>query len=217
MVLRVFEGFAGYGGASFGLRLANIPHKIVGYSEIDKFAAQCYKQNHGSNIQNYGDITKINTNDLPDFDLLTGGFPCQAFSVAGKRKGFEDTRGTLVYDLLRIAKAKKPKYMLFENVKGLLSHDNGKTFTTIIHAIKSLGYDVIWDVLNSRDYDIPQNRERVWIVCKLGRWDFMEFTFPQKKPLNTYIKDILEPRVDEKYILSQKMVSTILSKNRIKG
>jgi DNA (cytosine-5)-methyltransferase 1 len=138
----------------------------IGYSEVDKYAVSIY-QKHFPNHINYGDITKINADTLPDFDLLVGGFPCQAFSIAGKRKGFEDTRGTLFFDLARILRAKQPRLFVFENVKGLLSHDNGKTFRTIIGSLDELGYDCEWQVLNSKNHGVPQNRERVFIVGHL--------------------------------------------------
>ena len=118
-------------------------------------------------IRNFGDITKINADELPDFDCLVGGFPCQAFSIAGKRKGFEDTRGTLFFDLARILRAKRPRLFVFENVKGLLSHEAGRTFKTIIQTIDELGYDCQWQVLNSKNHGVPQNRERVYIVGHL--------------------------------------------------
>lgn len=117
---------------------------------------------------NFGDITKIDAAALPDFDLFVGGFPCQAFSIAGKRRGFEDTRGTLFFDVARILAAKRPRLFLLENVKGLLSHDDGRTFKTIIAALVELGYSVEWQVLNSKDFGVPQNRERVFIVGHLG-------------------------------------------------
>ncbi len=117
---------------------------------------------------NYGDATTINAAELPDFDLLVGGFPCQAFSVAGKRAGFNDTRGTLFFDIARILKEKQPRHLVLENVKGLLSHDSGRTFTTIIGVLTDLGYLVEWQVLNSKDFGVPQNRERVYIVGHLG-------------------------------------------------
>lgn len=138
----------------------------VGFSEIDKYAVQIY-QKHFPEHKNYGDITKINAEGLPDFDLLVGGFPCQSFSIAGKRKGFDDTRGTLFFDLARILRAKQPRLFLFENVKGLLSHDNGKTFATIIATLDELGYDCQWQVLNSKNHGVPQNRERVFIIGNL--------------------------------------------------
>lgn len=138
----------------------------VGYSEIDKYAVSVYER-HFKGVKNYGDITKINADKLPDFDCLVGGFPCQAFSIAGKRGGFEDTRGTLFFDLARILRAKQPRLFVFENVKGLLSHDNGNTFKTIIATINELGYDCQWQVLNSKNHGVPQNRERVYIVGHL--------------------------------------------------
>jgi DNA (cytosine-5)-methyltransferase 1 len=139
----------------------------VGYSEIDKYADATYKSHFGGHI-NYGDATKINAGELPDFDLLVGGFPCQAFSVAGKRAGFNDTRGTLFFDIARILKEKQPRHLVLENVKGLLSHDQGRTFQTIIGVLTDLGYFVEWQVLNSKDFGVPQNRERVFIVGHLG-------------------------------------------------
>jgi len=138
----------------------------VGYSEIDKYAIKVYEKQFPG-VKNYGDITKINAKELPDFDCLVGGFPCQAFSIAGKRKGFEDTRGTLFFDLARILRAKQPRLFVFENVKGLLSHDSGRTFKTIIQTIDELGYDCQWQVLNSKNHGVPQNRERVYIVGHL--------------------------------------------------
>lgn len=138
----------------------------IGYSEIDKYAAKVY-QHHFPTHHNYGDITKINAEELPDFDLLVGGFPCQAFSIAGKRKGFDDTRGTLFFDIARILQSKRPRLFLLENVKGLLSHDNGKTFSTIISTLDELGYDLQWQVLNSKNHGVPQNRERIFIAGHL--------------------------------------------------
>lgn len=138
----------------------------IGYSEIDKYADQIYQKHFGG--KNYGDATKINARELPDFDLLVGGFPCQAFSVAGKRAGFNDTRGTLFFDIARILKEKQPQNLVLENVKGLLSHEQGKTFQTILGVLADLGYFVEWQVLNSKDFGVPQNRERVFIVGHLG-------------------------------------------------
>ena len=137
----------------------------IGFSEIDKYATQVY--NKQFNHKNYGDITKINEKELPDFDLLVGGFPCQSFSIAGLRKGFEDTRGTLFFEIARIIREKQPRLLLLENVKGLLSHDKGSTFHTIISTLDELGYDCQWQVLNSKNFGVPQNRERVFIVGHL--------------------------------------------------
>lgn len=138
----------------------------VGYSEIDRAAISVFER-HTKGIKNYGDITKIDADNLPYFDCLVGGFPCQSFSIAGKRRGFEDTRGTLFFDIARILKAKRPRLLVLENVKGLLSHDNGGTFKTIVSALTELGYDLQWQVLNSKDFGVPQNRERIIIVGHL--------------------------------------------------
>ena len=213
--VRLFEAFAGYGGCSHALELAKIPYECVGYSEIDKYAVQCYNQNF-SNRKNYGDMRKINPKSLPDFNLFSAGFPCQSFSIAGKRKGFADIRGTLFFEIIRIAEVKKPKYMILENVKGLVNHDNGRTFAVIRQSLRDIGYDMIYKVLNSKDYGVPQNREKIWIICKLGKWDFMEFQFPYKEPLKLSIKDVLEDEADEKYYLSEKCVNTIFSRHRKK-
>lgn len=162
--MKYFSTFSGIGGMELGIGQG---HECVGFSEIDKYAIQIY-QHQFPNHKNYGDITKIDADALPDFDLLVGGFPCQAFSIAGKRQGFDDTRGTLFFDLARILKAKRPRLFLFENVKGLLSHDDGRTFRTIIAALTELGYDLQWQVLNSKNHGVPQNRERIFIVGHLG-------------------------------------------------
>lgn len=135
----------------------------VGYSEIDQHAISVYER-HFRGVQNYGDATKINPKDLPDFDLLVGGFPCQSFSIAGKRGGFNDTRGTLFFDIARILDYKRPRHLVLENVKGLLTHDGGKTFSTILKVLADLGYRVEWQLLNSKDFGVPQNRERVYII-----------------------------------------------------
>lgn len=170
-MFKVFSTFTGIGGFEVGIHHAatkilgeGINHvEVVGYSEIDKYAIQVY-ENHFKGVKNYGDITKINAESLPAFDCLVGGFPCQAFSIAGKRKGFEDTRGTLFFELARILQAKRPRLFVFENVKGLLNHDGGRTFKTIITTLDELGYDCQWQVLNSKNFGVPQNRERVIIV-----------------------------------------------------
>jgi len=161
--IKYFSTFSGIGGFELGI---GSEHECVGFSEIDKYAIQIY-QKHFPKHKNYGNITTINAEELPDFDLLVGGFPCQTFSIAGKRKGFDDTRGTLFFDLARILRAKQPRLFLFENVKGLQSHDNGKTFATIIATLDELGYDLQWQVLNSKNHGVPQNRERVFIIGHL--------------------------------------------------
>ena len=138
------------------------PFRCVYSNEWDKYAAQIYKKNFGECDER--DIRTINADEIPDHDLLCAGFPCQAFSVAGKRLGFEDTRGTLFFEIARILKHKRPRYFLLENVKGLLSHDKGKTFQTILGVLSDLGYGTQWQVLNSKHFGVPQNRERVFII-----------------------------------------------------
>lgn len=135
----------------------------VGYSEIDKYAKAIYEYQYPKH-RNYGDITNINESELPNFDLFVGGFPCQSFSIAGKRQGFEDTRGTLFFDVARILSSKKPTWFILENVKGLLNHDNGRTIGTIFRVLSELGYTVGWEVVNSCHVCVPQNRERIFII-----------------------------------------------------
>jgi DNA (cytosine-5)-methyltransferase 1 len=180
--MRYLSLFSGIGGFELGMQRAcraaadraretsspePSPVACIGYSEIDRHAVQIY-QKHYPEHNNYGDITKINPKELPDFDLLVGGFPCQPFSIAGRRKGFEDTRGTLFFDIARILGEKRPRLFLLENVKGLLSHDGGRTFKTVVSTLARLGYDIQWQVLNSAHFGVPQNRERVFIVGHLG-------------------------------------------------
>ena len=162
--MKFLELCAGIGG--FRQALENLGCECVGYSEIDKHAIKLYSAWYNDEC-NFGDITKIEAEKLPDFELLVGGFPCQAFSVAGKRGGFNDTRGTIFFDFARIMKAKKPKFAIFENVKGLLNHDGGKTYETMLRTLDELGYDAQWGILNTKFHGLPQNRERVYIVANL--------------------------------------------------
>jgi len=189
-MLRVFECYAGYGGCSFALRKANINHKVVGYSEIKPSAIKLYEQNH-KDLINYGDITKIDPKNLPNFDLISGGFPCQDVSIAGRRdltKGRTDT----IWDMLNIIKVKKPKYILLENVKGIISMQKGEYLQSILREIKALGYTISYKLVNSLDYGIPQNRERVYFCCELNREAFGFNPFPKKEELNLFLKDILQ-------------------------
>ncbi|RKZ11066.1 DNA (cytosine-5-)-methyltransferase [Candidatus Fermentibacteria bacterium] len=155
--------FSGIGGFELGI---GGKAECIGYSEIDKYAIQIYEKHFPTHTA-FGDITKIEAATLPNFDLLVGGFPCQSFSIAGKRGGFSDTRGTLFFEIARIAREKQPRFLLLENVKGLLSHDKGRTFYTIISTLDELGYDCQWQVLNSKNFGVPQNRERVFIIGHL--------------------------------------------------
>ena len=214
--LLLFEMFAGYGGASFALKKAGIPFKCIGYSEIDKFAIQCYEQNHGK-IKNFGDCRKIIPNNLPDFDLLTAGFPCQSFSAAGKGLGEQDTRGTLFHDIIRIAEIKKPKLMLLENVKGLTFKKHRKTFNKILSELTRIGYSVNWKILNSKEHGIPQNRERIFFACFRDNTEYTDFSFQEKQELKIFLKDILEDKVDEKYYLSTNRIKQLLVNIKEKG
>jgi len=194
--------FAGIGG----MRQAFERHggKCVFSSEWDKFAQITYQTNFKE--MPHGDITKICTGDIPAHDVLLAGFPCQPFSHAGLKKGFDDTRGTLFFDVARIIKDKKPSLALLENVKGFKNHDGGRTFKTIVEVLNEIGYDVFAKVLNASDFGLPQNRERIYIVCvnrrKIKQRDF-EFPKPTKK--ETRVGDILEPHTDKKYVLSNKL------------
>lgn len=165
--------FSGIGGLDLALQRKG--HQIIGACEIDKHARQIYCR-HFSGVNIWPDATQINPEELPDFDLLCAGFPCQAFSLAGRRLGFEDSRGTLFFEIARIAKQKRPQYLLLENVKGLLYHDNGKTFTVILSVLDELGYDAEWQVINSK-YFVPQNRERIFIIGHLRDKPFKQI-FP---------------------------------------
>ena len=180
MSVRVFSMFSGIGGFELGIQQSDINTELVGYAEIDKFAISIFEKQF-TGVTNYGDATAITARNLPDFDLLVGGFPCQAFSIAGKQQGFSDTRGTLFFDIARICAEKRPRYLVLENVKGLLSHDGGQTFQRILRVLADLGYRVEWQVLNSKNFGVPQNRERVFIVGYLGERSGQEIF-----PLTTY-------------------------------
>ena len=157
--------FAGIGGFRTGLTNAGDLFLPVGWCEIDRFCQKAYRALYGTGGEYFSDdATKIDTEELPDIDLICGGFPCQPFSVSGRRRGFDDTRGTLFHEIVRVAESKRPQYLLLENVPGLLNHNGGKTFGTIIRAIHELGYCLEWCVLNSADFGVPQQRKRVYIV-----------------------------------------------------
>ena len=178
--MRFLDLFAGIGG--FRLALERAGHTCIGFCEIDEFARRTYKANFDTEGEvEWHDITKVTNSEARELrgkvDLITGGFPCQAFSIAGERRGFEDTRGTLFFEIARIAKEIEPRFLLLENVKGLLSHDKGRTFAIILSTLDELGYDVEWQVLNSKDFGVPQNRERVFIIGHSRRFPRREI-FP---------------------------------------
>lgn len=167
--MKFIDLFAGIGGFRFGMESAG--HECVAFCEIDKFARASYKAIHNTEGEiELHDITQVTDDEIRSIghvDAICGGFPCQAFSIAGNRRGFEDTRGTLFFEVARFASILKPKYLFLENVKGLLNHDKGDTFEVILSALDELGYDVEWQVLNSKDFGVPQNRERVFIIGHL--------------------------------------------------
>ena len=167
--MKFLDLFAGIGGFRIGMESAC--HECIGFCEIDKFARASYKAIHDTKGEiELHDITTVSDDTIRGIghvDVICGGFPCQAFSIAGARRGFEDTRGTLFFEIARFASILKPRYLFLENVKGLLNHDRGNTFEVILSALDELGYDVEWQVLNSKDFGVPQNRERVFIIGHL--------------------------------------------------
>ncbi|MEE0913537.1 MAG: DNA (cytosine-5-)-methyltransferase [Ruminococcus sp.] len=164
MPINFFDMFAGIGGFRSGLEAVG-GFECVGYCEIDKYAKQAYEAMYDTKGELYfDDARKINPESLPDIDLICGGFPCQSFSIAGERRGFDDVRGTLFFEIARIASIKRPKYLFLENVPGLLNHDQGRTFQTILITLDELGYDVVWQVCNSKNFGVPQSRKRVYII-----------------------------------------------------
>ena len=164
--MKFLDLFAGIGGFRLGMESAG--HECIGFCEIDKFARASYKAIHNTKGEiELHDITAVSDEFIRGIgcvDIICGGFPCQAFSIAGNRRGFEDTRGTLFFEIARFASILRPRYLFLENVKGLLNHENGITFETIISTLDELGYDVEWQVLNSKNFGVPQNRERVFII-----------------------------------------------------
>lgn len=207
--MKLFSLFSGIGGPEKALKRLGIEYELVGYSEIDKYASKSYSAIHDEpEIKNYWDITKIDEKELPDFDLLTWGFPCQDISIAGKQAGIKiGTRSGLYYDGLRILKEKKPKYSLIENVKALTSKKFKDTFESILDDLDQAGYNNYWQVLDAKDYGIPQHRERVFIVS-IRKDINQEFKFPEKEELKLKLKDLLEDEVEEKYYLSDRMIKT---------
>ncbi|SNL30813.1 type II DNA modification methyltransferase [Streptococcus pneumoniae] len=169
--MKFLDLFAGIGGFRIGMESAG--HECIGFCEIDKFARESYKAIHNTKGEiELHDITAVSDESIRGIgsvDIICGGFPCQAFSIAGNRRGFEDTRGTLFFEIARFASILRPKYLFLENVKGLLNHENGVTFETIISTLDELGYNVEWQVLNSKNFGVPQNRERVFIIGHLRR------------------------------------------------
>lgn len=179
--------FAGLGG--FRLALESLGAKCVYSNEWDKFAQEVYRKNFGDTPD--GDITKVNETNIPDHDILCAGFPCQAFSISGKQRGFEDSRGTLFFDVARIVKCKKPKIVFMENVKNFASHDNGKTLQVVKSTMEELGYSFNYKVLNAVDFGVPQKRERIYMVCFRNDIEKDKFSFPKPVHLIKHVEDFL--------------------------
>ena len=196
--------FAGIGGIRLGFEQAfKDDIKTVFVSEWDKKAVETYTANYNDGINVVGDITKVDEKGIPDHDILLAGFPCQAFSLAGQKRGFEDARGTLFFDVARIVKYHKPKVVFCENVKNLVNHDRGRTFDVIKAVLEDLGYKVFYKVLNSKNFAVPQNRERIYIVGFRNDIAPEDFIFPEKTDDTKVIKDIMEENeVSPKYYLS---------------
>lgn len=248
MTFKYIELFAGIGG--FRSALDPLGGECVFASEIDTFATKSYHSLYGEICkltgtteapELHGDITKIDAHDIPDHDVLVGGFPCQAFSVAGQRKGFEDARGTLFFEIARIASAKQPRLMLLENVKGLLSHDGGHTIEVMASVLNDIGYAIDFRVLNSKHFGVPQNRERIFIVCDrdvdhvdwnvsgndvvakakrriqaLGVRTF-NFEWPTNDAVTTRLRDVLETNVGERYYLSEEKTAKLIAQLNERG
>ena len=201
---KMIDLFCGIGGTRLGFQLTNRTCSVFS-SEIDKFAIKTYQANFGDTP--YGDITKVDEKDIPDHDILVGGFPCQAFSQAGLKRGFEDTRGTLFFEIARIIKYKRPKAFLLENVRNLLSHDKGNTYKVIENTLIELGYEVNLLVYKAKDFGVPQNRERIYIVGfdKSQVKNYASFVPPTPPCTPTRVGDILEKNVDPKYTISNTL------------
>lgn len=198
--MKFIDLFAGIGGFRYALQ--DLGCSCVFSSEWDKFCQKSYKLNF--NEVPFGDITKIDEKDIPSFDILCAGFPCQPFSVSGKQKGFNDTRGTLFFDIARIVKYHQPKIILLENVKNLRAHNGGATFEVISKTLNEMNYNIYYKVLNAKNYCLPQNRERITIVCIRKDIDTGKFEFPQEEKNFITISDIKEDdTITEKYIIQR--------------
>lgn len=201
--LKFIDLFAGIGG--FHIALSSLGGKAVFASEWDKEAAQVYENNFS--LKPEGDITKISEKSIPDHDILCAGFPCQAFSISGKQLGFEDSRGTLFFDVARIAKEKQPKIMFLENVKNLARHDNGKTLAVIKNTLDEIGYDVFDKVLDASKFGVPQSRKRIYIVCFRKDLKVKDFSFPKEEKVKKHVLDIVLPDSETtKYVIHRNDV-----------
>lgn len=214
-MLKLLSLFTGIGAFEKALERLNIDYELVGFSEIDKYAIKSYCTIHNvPENKNLGDVTKVEIDKIPDFDLMSWGFPCQDISIAGRMEGIkEGTRSGLYYEGYKILKEKMPKYSIIENVKNLTSQRFKEQFDSILNDISELGYNNYWKVLNAKDYGVPQNRERVFIVSIRKDIDKNNFTFPSAITLNLKLKDILEDKVDDKFYLTENGIGRLIKKN----
>lgn len=206
-MIKFIDLFSGIGG--FRIAFENLGCQCVFSSEIDLYARETYKDNFGEYPS--GDIFEIDEKDIPEHDILCAGFPCQPFSVAGKRLGFNDARGTLFFEIARIIKEKRPKAFILENVAGIVSHDNGKTLETIINILEDLDYKVSWKLMNAKHYGIPQNRNRWYCVGvdrKFKDVNFYDF-YPSEKELEYTLKDVIKNDTNDLYKISEAAKSNI--------
>ncbi|MGN7324883.1 DNA (cytosine-5-)-methyltransferase [Bacillus altitudinis] len=237
--LKVKSTFTGIGAFEAALRNIGADFEVIGFSEIDKHAIKSYCAIHNVDENlNYGDISKIEKSKIPDFDILVGGSPCQSFSVAGHRKGFEDTRGTLFFQYIETLKEKQPKYFIFENVKGLINHDKGNTLNVMAQSFTEVGYRIDMELLNSKYFKVPQNRERIYIIgiredlVENSRWSIdtkktdvmskgkirlnelniktFSFNWPKSNEVSTVLREVLEKYVDDKYYLSKEKTNALV-------
>lgn len=233
--IKYLDLFSGIGGFRKAIELLSNDYDLhpqcLGFSEIDKYAIQSYKANYiTENELDLGDIISLSKNiqainKIPSVDLIMGGFPCQSFSIMGKQKGFSDARGNLFFNIIDIAKLKKPKYILLENVKNLLTHDKGVTFASMLESLKEIGYkNIYYDIFDSQNFKLAQKRKRLYIFATLKDMNF-DFLFTEKKILENFncsikkcslflqknILDVLSKKVDQKYYLSERIKPTILS------
>ena len=213
--IKVFECFSGYGSQSLALRNIGVNYEIVGISEIDKWAIEAYMSLHNTSPNiNLGDVSKIDVNTLPNIDLFTYSFPCQDISICGKQRGLDEnsgTRSSLLWECKKIIETKKPSYLLMENVKNLVGNKHKPNFERWIKWLETQGYKNYWEILNAKDFGVPQNRERVFMVSILN--GTKDFEFPKSIPLKKRVKDILDKNVDSKYFVKGIDKFTISKKN----
>lgn len=218
-MIKVFEAFAGVGSQRMALRNLNIPHEVVAISEIDKYAIKSYNAIHGDTY-NVGDISKIDVKDIPEHDLFTYSFPCTDISVAGRKQGLTKGSGTgssLLWECQKVIEYHKPKYLMLENIKNLVGKKFRGDFDDWLEILEKYGYNNYWKVINAKNYGIPQNRERVFVISIRKDVDDGNFEFPQKQELQVRVKDFLENKVEEKFYYSKERTEKLLKTLEEKG